>query len=82
MPNKKRRYTVEEQQFFKNIGFKVQFFRKKCDMSQFQLAEKADLSQATIGHLESTNVHVISLVSLYRIAKALGVSPDQLLKFD
>jgi len=35
-------YTREKQQFLKNIGFKVQFLRKKAGLSQFELAEKAD----------------------------------------
>jgi len=82
MPNKKKDYTLEEKQFLKNIGFKVQFLRKKHDMSQLELAEKADLSYTTISHLEGTNARVISLISLYRIAKALDATPDQLLKFD
>lgn len=82
MPNKKKLYSAEEEQFLKNLGFKVQFLRKKRNMSQYELAEKADLSYTTISHLESTTPYVVSIVALYRIAKALDVSPDQLLKFD
>jgi len=82
MPNRYKTYTEEEEQFLKNIGFKVQFLRKKCGMSQFELAEKSDMSYNTISHLESTSVYGVSIIALYRIAKALGVSPDQLLKFD
>ena len=51
-------------------------------MSQFELAEKADLSCATISHLESTSVYGLSIVTMYRLAGALGMEPDQLLKFD
>ncbi|MCL2494355.1 MAG: helix-turn-helix transcriptional regulator [Oscillospiraceae bacterium] len=82
MPINRKTYTEEENQFVKNIGFKIQFLRKKRGMSQFELAEKADLSYTTIGHLESTSVYGLSIVSIYRIAGALGVEPDQLLKFD
>jgi len=82
MPISKKTYNEQENQFLKNIGFKVQFLRKKRGMSQNELAEKADLSYATISHLESTSVYGLSIVAIYRIAGALGVEPDQLLKFD
>ena len=82
MPNKKKTYTEDEEQFLKNLGFKVQFLRKKSGMSQFELAEKADLSYTTISHLESTSVYGISIIALYRLAKALDVTPDQILRFD
>jgi len=82
MPISRKTYTEEENQFLKNIGFKVQFLRKKCGMSQLELAEKAALSYATISHLESTSVYGLSIIAIYRIADALGVEPDQLLKFD
>jgi len=82
MPISKATYTDEETQFLKNIGFKVQFFRKKLGMSQFELAEKSDLSYATISHLESTSLYGVSIIAIHRIAKALDVAPDQLFKFD
>ena len=82
MPISKKTYSEDEKQFLKNIGFKVQFFRRKAGLSQYELAEKADLSEATISHLESTTVYGISVIAVYRIAQALKVGPDQLLKFD
>ncbi len=82
MPIGRKTYTEEENQFLKNIGFKIQFLRKKQGMSQLELAEKADLSHATISHLESTVVYGLSVVAIYRIARALGVEPDQILRFD
>ena len=75
-------YTEEEAQFLKNIGFRVQFFRKKAGMSQEELAEKSELSYSTISHIESTACYPLSLVALYRIAKALGILAYQLLTFD
>ena len=72
----------EESRFLKNIGFRVQFFRKKAEMSQEQLAEKSGLSYSTISHIESTASYTMSIIALYRIAKALGVSPHQLMMFD
>lgn len=82
MPIKSSTYSEAENQFLKNIGFKIQFLRKKKGLSQNELAEKADLSYATISHLESTSVYGLSIVAIYRIAAALDVGPDQLLRFD
>lgn len=76
------RYTAEEGRFLKNVGFRVQYFRKMRGLSQEQLAELSALSYSTISHLESTESYAVSLTSLYRIAKALEVDPFQLLKFD
>ncbi len=75
-------YTVEEEAFLKNVGFRIQFFRKKIGLNQNELAEKSDLSYSTISHIESTSSYPMSMLSLYRIAKALDVEPYQLLKFD
>jgi transcriptional regulator with XRE-family HTH domain len=81
MPLNKNLYTADEKQFLKNIGFKIQFFRKQRGLSQNELAEKADLSYTTISHLESTSVYGLSVIAIYRIAKALDVDPSQLLIF-
>ena len=75
-------YTNEEAGFLKNVGFRIQFFRKKNGLSQNELAEKSGLSYSTISHIESTSSYPMSMLSLHRIAKALGVEPYQLLKFD
>ncbi|MBD5160972.1 MAG: helix-turn-helix transcriptional regulator [Oscillibacter sp.] len=80
--NKKKCYTADEVQFLKNIGFRIQFFRKTRGLSQEELAERSDLSYSTISHIESTSCYSVSMLSLYRIAKALGVEPYQLLTFN
>ncbi|MDR2401330.1 MAG: helix-turn-helix domain-containing protein [Deferribacteraceae bacterium] len=82
MPISRKTYTEEEKQLLKNIGFKIQFFRKKRGMSQLELAEKTQLSYATISHLESTAIYGLSIVAVYRIAKALNVGVEQIFKFD
>lgn len=75
-------YTNDEARFLKNIGFRIQFFRKKRDMSQEELAEKSELSYSTISHIESSAAYPMSIVALYHIAAALEVEPYQLLMFD
>jgi len=74
-------YTEEENQFLKNIGFKIQFFRKQRGLSQNELAEKANLSYTTISHIESTSSYGMSIIAIYKIAKALNVDPSQLFLF-
>nr|WP_326183688.1 helix-turn-helix transcriptional regulator [uncultured Oscillibacter sp.] len=76
------RYVGGEADFLKNIGFRIQFFRKKSGLSQDELAEKTGLSYSTISHIESSAPYPMSLVAIYHIADALGVAPYQLLKFD
>ena len=80
-PISSKSYSKDENQFLKNIGFKIQFLRKQRGLSQSELAEKSELSYATISHLESTSVYGVSVIAIYRIAKALDVDPSQLLMF-
>ena len=80
--NTKKSYAADEAQFLKNIGFRIQFFRKKIGLSQEELAERSGLSYSTISHIESTASYPLSMLSLYRIAKALEVEAHQLLTFD
>ena len=82
MPVNANKLSKEECDFLRNIGFKVQFMRKKAGLSQAELAEKSGLADSTISHLESTSVYSVSLVVLHRIAAALGVEPKSLLDFD
>jgi transcriptional regulator with XRE-family HTH domain len=82
MPVNAKKLSVDECEFLCNIGFRIQYMRKKARLSQAQLAERSGLADSTISHLESTAVYSVSLVVLYRISAALGVSPKSLLDFD
>lgn len=76
------RFTSDEALFLRNIGFRIQFFRKMRNMSQEELAEKSGLSYSTISHIEATSAYPMSMIALYRIARALDISPYQLLNFE
>jgi len=82
MPVNAKNLSKEECAFIRNIGFRVQFMRKKAGLSQAELAERSGLADSTISHLESTSVYSVSFVTLFRIASALGVKPNSLLDFD
>lgn len=82
MPVNAEKLSKAERDFLKNIGFRVQFMRKKAGMSQARLAEASGLADSTISHLESKSVYSVSLVVLFRIASALGVDPKTLLDFE
>ena len=60
------------------VGEIVRTYRKKAQLSQERLAEKADLSPKYLGEVERGMVN-ISLDALMRIAKALRIRVRDLL---
>lgn len=60
------------------IGQRVKAIRQELKMSQFALAEKADLSPNYISYIESGQ-KCMSLESLIRIANAFHVTADAIL---
>jgi transcriptional regulator with XRE-family HTH domain len=54
------------------VGETIRTYRKQAGLTQEKLAEKADLHHNFIGEVERGNME-ISLGSLLKIAKALGV---------
>jgi transcriptional regulator with XRE-family HTH domain len=61
------------------VGQRIRAYRKKARLSQEELAEKADLSYKFLGEVER-GMENISLDSLVRIAKALKVELEQLVR--
>ncbi len=57
----------------------MRIYRKQAGLTQERLAEKADLHHNFIGEVERGNMEV-SLGSLLKIAKALGVRVRDLVK--
>lgn len=80
--NKNTGLSDDEEQYLKNIGFRIQYLRKQRGLSQNELAEKANLSYTTISHIESTAPYGISIIALFKIAKALDVDPYKILMFE
>jgi transcriptional regulator with XRE-family HTH domain len=63
----------------KKFGERVRELRVKRGLSQEQLAESSGLHRTYISSLELGKRNV-SLINIHALAKALGVSPDKLLK--
>lgn len=56
-------------------GRKIRAQRCVLDMTQAQLAELCGISTAFVGHIER-GTRVLSVETLFRICKALGLSAD------
>lgn len=63
----------------KRFGEKVREIRTKKGLSQEELAELSGLHRTYISSLELGKRNV-SLINIYALANALGVTPDKLLK--
>jgi transcriptional regulator with XRE-family HTH domain len=62
------------------IGDNVKKFRKKKGFTQDGLARKADIPYTTLTKLESNVVKKPSVQTIAKIAKALNVSMEELVK--
>jgi len=68
-------------QILNSFGKKVQKLRTDRNLSQEKLAEIAGFDRTYISLLER-GVRNPSLVNVFRLAKALNITPDKLLKFE
>ena len=62
------------------LNVKIKEFRKKRGMTQEQLAEAIATSYKYLQRLESKNPPDIRLSTIIRLARALKIKPDELLK--
>lgn len=78
--------TIKEEELFEIIGKNVKYYRQLYNlehqkMTQEQLAEKANVSTALIGNLESNKINQgISVITLYRLSRILNVPMDDFCK--
>jgi len=57
----------------------IKYYRKKLDLTQEELAEKADISVSYIKQIESNKEYKnVSLTIILKLSKALEVSVDKL----
>lgn len=62
-----------------NIGHRIKELRSAANLSQHQLATKAGISRSTIRDIETARQSDIYTETAKAIARALGVSPAELL---
>lgn len=64
----------------KTISENIKKMRTKLDLTQDDLAKKADIKYTTLMKVESGTVNKPSVQTMAKIAKALGVSIEELIK--
>lgn len=62
-----------------NLGEKIQRLRKEKELSQDELARKADIPYTTLTKIEIGVIKKPSVFAVAKIAEALGVSLDDLI---
>lgn len=65
---------------YKLLGLNVSYYRRKCELTQEQLAEMVNVDRTHIGNLELARSGV-SLDVIFRIADALEVPVCKLFEF-
>jgi len=70
---------VTKKEFTKRLAKKVQETRRKKNMSQEELADRAELYRTYVGHIENGRYSPSGYV-LYKLIRALGVNPKELLE--
>lgn len=70
--------TLRQASIKKNLGARVREIRKSKGLSQETLALICELDRTYVGSVERGERN-ISIVNLYKIARALAVSPRELL---
>lgn len=63
-----------------NVSKNIKRHRKARKLSQDKLSKLADVSQATIIKIESGGIQSPTIDTVQKIAKALGISVDDLIK--
>ena len=61
------------------LGKKIQKLRKELELSQDEFARKADIPYTTLTKIETGVIKKPSVFVVAKIAKALGISVDDLL---
>lgn len=60
------------------MGYKIREKRKEKNMTQEELSAKSGVSRTTISGLENGTVRATSSKTLLKLARALGVTVDQI----
>ncbi|MBE2228871.1 MAG: helix-turn-helix transcriptional regulator [Ignavibacteria bacterium] len=77
----KKRYSVAESHFLKQIGLNVIKYRQRIDLSQEDLALKCDVDRSYMGRIERGENN-ITIFTLKKIADSLKIEISELLKMN
>ena len=70
---------MTKQKLTSKFAKNIKYYRQQAGLTQEELADLSGLHRTYIGGIES-NSRNVSISSIEKIAKALHVSPDELLK--
>ncbi len=71
---------MHHQDKFRYLGLNVAYYRKKCGLSQMQLAERVNISRTHMSRIETADC-AVSLDVVFQICEVLQVSPSKLFDF-
>ena len=63
------------------LGRKIKELRKRCDYTQEELSEVANIDYKYIQKIEGKDPPALKIDTIERLAKALKVKPAELLRF-
>lgn len=67
---------------FINLGISIMVLRKMDGMSQYELAEKANIGRSLLSQIEATGITKnFSMEVFFNIADALNISPEKLMEY-
>ena len=72
--------NIKNKDYIKAFGKNIQKLRKEARLTQEELANDSDIPLSQIGRIERGEVNT-TISTLYVIAKALDVKPENLLDF-
>lgn len=68
------------QSVMKNIGGRLKYFRQKLGLSQLELSQKSNISQASIARIEANQQTNLKTKTIEKLADALEISLSHLLE--
>lgn len=69
-------------EFCERVGKNIRKYRNQADLTMRELAEKLNLTEATIQKYEAGNIKTVSAEMLNQIADILSVTPEKLTEWE
>ncbi len=66
--------------YMKNIGRRIKYFRQRLGISQFELSQRSNISQASIARIEANQQKNLKTQTIEKLAAGLGVSFSQIIE--